>query len=345
MYLGTKKIQSLPAEEEIIASWKGDLEKPIVSICCITYNHEEYIEDALNGFLIQQTDFPYEILIHDDASKDRTVEIIREYEKKYPRLIHPIYQKENQYSKGLKINPKFNFTRTKGQYIAMCEGDDYWLAPYKLSSQYNTCKENNASCVFHSAIELDLHTNIKEVVCRQRKGNGEISLINSVRGRGAFMPTASLFFPACLVKDKLEWFDTKMPLGDFFIQMILAYSGKIYYIDEPMCVYRRNAPNSWTDRHKNQTQAKKYACQMLTSIIDFYQLMGDRKRKLYLAYPFFFYAYRCLFNKDTPLLSYCKLLKIIPYEKAFFNFNLLYLLQVAKIPFTMIIRKVHRALS
>ena len=95
-----------------------------VSICCITFNHEKYIKKALDSFLSQNTDFEYEILIHDDASTDSTADIIREYEKKYPNIIKPIYQTENQYQKGV-TNPsgKFNFPRAKGQYIAMCEGD------------------------------------------------------------------------------------------------------------------------------------------------------------------------------------------------------------------------------
>ena len=129
-------MKNLRTQDEIIQNWKGDTDKPEVSICCITYNHEKYIEDALKGFLIQKTDFPFEILIHDDASTDRTAEIIREYEKKYPKIIKPIYQKENQYSKGIKIvNPTFNFPRAKGKYIAMCEGDDYWTDPKKLQIQ------------------------------------------------------------------------------------------------------------------------------------------------------------------------------------------------------------------
>lgn len=128
-------MKNLRAEDEIIANWKGDIEQPVVSICCITYNHEPYIEDALEGFLIQETDFPFEILIHDDASTDRTANIIREYEAKYPRLIKPVYQTENQFSKGLKINPTFNFPRAKGEYIALCEGDDYWADVKKISIQ------------------------------------------------------------------------------------------------------------------------------------------------------------------------------------------------------------------
>src|SRR5690554_6550272 len=145
-------MKDLRTQDEIIANWKGDIDKPVVSICCITYNHEPYIEDALKGFLIQETDFPFEILIHDDASTDRTADIIREYEAKYPRLIKPIYQVENQYSQGVKISAKFNFPRSQGKYIALCEGDDYWIDKDKLQKQYDFLKLNQEySLCFHSA--------------------------------------------------------------------------------------------------------------------------------------------------------------------------------------------------
>lgn len=102
-------------------------EKVMVSINCITYNQEEYIAKAIDSFLMQKTDFKYEILIHDDASTDNTANIIREYQEKYPDIIKPIYQKENQYSQGIKrVDYKFNYSRANGKYIAICEGDDYW---------------------------------------------------------------------------------------------------------------------------------------------------------------------------------------------------------------------------
>ena len=111
---------------------------PLLSICCVTYNHESFISQCLDGFLMQQTDFPFEILIHDDASADGTANIIMEYEAKYPDLIKPIYQTENQFSKGIKISVTFNFPRAKGKYIALCEGDDYWTDPLKFSNLH--CK-------------------------------------------------------------------------------------------------------------------------------------------------------------------------------------------------------------
>ena len=113
-----------------------------VSIICNAYNHENYIRDAIESFLMQKTDFAFEILIHDDASTDRTPEIVKEYEKKYPEIIKAIYQKENKYSKGVDIDITFQYPRVQGKYIAVCEGDDYWTDAYKLQKQYDALEKN-----------------------------------------------------------------------------------------------------------------------------------------------------------------------------------------------------------
>ena len=119
------------------------MQLPLVSICSITYNHAPYIRQCLDGFLMQNTKFKYEIIIHDDASTDGTAEIIKEYVEKYPNLITPIFQKENQYSKGVRgFYVRFVYPRAKGKYIALCDGDDYWTDPLKLQKQVDFLEAN-----------------------------------------------------------------------------------------------------------------------------------------------------------------------------------------------------------
>jgi glycosyltransferase involved in cell wall biosynthesis len=128
-------------EEDIIKNWKTTSCK--VSVCCLSFNHEAYIEECLNSILIQNTDFPFEILIHDDASSDRSQEIISSYQKSYPSIIKPILQTENQRTRiGSGMNPTFNFPRAIGEYIAFCECDDYWTDKNKLSKQITFLEEN-----------------------------------------------------------------------------------------------------------------------------------------------------------------------------------------------------------
>ena len=130
-------------QDEIISTWKTkDLEHPLVSVRCLTYNHEPYIAQALDGFLMQVTDFPFEVIVHDDASTDKTAEIIKEYEAKYPKIIKAIYETENQYSKHDGSLRRIMDAACKGKYIAMCEGDDYWIDPLKLQKQVDFLDNN-----------------------------------------------------------------------------------------------------------------------------------------------------------------------------------------------------------
>ena len=115
-----------------------DYSKPMVAIRCIAYNHEGYIRDCLEGIVKQRTDFPFVAIVHDDASTDGTADIIREYAAKYPDIIHPIYETENQYSKrngSLRRVMDAAIEATGAKYVAFCEGDDYWTDPLKLQKQ------------------------------------------------------------------------------------------------------------------------------------------------------------------------------------------------------------------
>lgn len=118
------------------------MDKISVSICCLTYNHEHYIEECLKGFLMQQTNFSFEILIHDDASTDNTLEIITNYEKKHPELFRVVKQNVNQFSQGIQPFFKFLFPIANGKYIAYCEGDDFWTDPLKLQKQVDFMEKN-----------------------------------------------------------------------------------------------------------------------------------------------------------------------------------------------------------
>ncbi len=123
-------------QEEITAKWKSmDTDHPLVSIRCLAFNQEKYIAQTLDGFLMQETDFPFTICIHDDASTDGTANIIREYEKKYPLIFRALCQTENQWSKHDGSLTRAVNSLLKGKYIAECEGDDYWTVPNKLQMQ------------------------------------------------------------------------------------------------------------------------------------------------------------------------------------------------------------------
>lgn len=237
----------------------------MVSICCITYNQESYIRDALEGFLTQETDFAYEVLIHDDASTDRTGEIIREYAERYPDVIRPILQTENQYSKGFtNISGTFNFPRARGRYIAMCEGDDYWTNEKKLQFQvdYMESHEDCALC-FHSAQVDVLERAITERSMRPYHGSRRVSP-EEIIGKRSGYPTASLLFRTEMVRELPEFY-VNAPIADIPLQLLAAARGYGYYMDRPMCVYRLGGAVSWTSMMKQgdyEEKQRRYFNQM-----------------------------------------------------------------------------------
>ena len=220
--------------------------KTMVSITCLTYNHEQYIVDAIEGFLMQKTNFPYEILIHDDASTDRTPEIIREYELKYPGLIKPIYQTKNQYSKGIAVW-RFNEVRAKGKYIAVCEGDDYWTDQHKLQKQVDYM-ENHPECSLcvHAVYKVKSNKSNLEQHLRPNMGNRIFTVEEIISGGGDLFGTNSILYPA-VFKDNMPNFCGAYSFGDYPLVIYLALQGSVYYMDEFMSAYRYGVPDSWTN--------------------------------------------------------------------------------------------------
>ncbi len=139
-------------EKDIMGSWNPK-DPTLLSICCITYNHESFIADTLDSFLMQETDFPFEIIIGEDCSSDNTREVIKKYQNKFPNLIRVI---ESEHNVGMHKNYFRTHYACKSPYIAFCEGDDYWTDPKKLSIQVSFL-ENNPEYVIsgHDAFTVD----------------------------------------------------------------------------------------------------------------------------------------------------------------------------------------------
>ena len=136
-------------------------ETPVVSVCCLSYNHADFISQCLDGILMQETTFPIEILIHDDASTDGTEDIIKQYTALHPDIIFPLYETENRYSNGYKgkMDIVFNYPRARGKYIAYCECDDYWTDPHKLQKQVDFMESHpDYSVCFHRCQHLNSKT-------------------------------------------------------------------------------------------------------------------------------------------------------------------------------------------
>lgn len=224
-------------EQEIMENWTS-IETPLVSICALAYNHEKYIEDAMDGMLMQETTFPFEIIVHDDASTDNTANIIKKYAEKFPNIVRPILQTENQYSKKTRSVGSFVYEKSRGKYLALCECDDYWTDSSKLQSQINLLEQNNdISLVFHNAIIHEYNEN-GEIIDSRKHTNGlktGFVTIHQVLLENKIIPTASVVFKKVNFG---EFLDPNFPVGDTPTFMYLAKFGKLYYVDEVTSVYR-----------------------------------------------------------------------------------------------------------
>ena len=222
----------------------GGTPTPRLSVACITYNAAPYIRQALDGFLMQKTNFPFEVLVHDDASTDGTAEIIREYAEKRPDVIRAVFQKENQWSKGVAVAPKFLWPLIRGEYVAMCEGDDYWTDPLKLQKQVDWLDAHPESSVcFHPVVVHFEDGSRKDAAYPAPKDCPDGFTFKGLLKHN-FIQTNSVVF-----RWKLKGREGEVPTDisprDWFTNLIHAEKGPIGYIPEPMGVYRRHPGGVW----------------------------------------------------------------------------------------------------
>ena len=313
---------TMRTEAEMLAEW-GDQETPLVSIACITYNHESYIADAIEGFLKQRTDFPFEIVIHDDASTDKTADIIRFYLEKYQRIIKPIFQKENQASQ-LKKNLLLPIILTtvshaKGRYIAYCDGDDYWTDSNKLAIQIAEMqKYSNCNVSFHPVFRQRINGKKRaKIIAKHSAKNKIFKPKQLILGAAKFCPTVSFIFKANVFESIPKWlFDA--PCTDYFLQVLASLNGGAIYISKVMAVYRACSSGSWSEQmSKNKNLVYSYFTGMLSSLDDIDNYMNKKytneigiiKKKL------------CFFMCTNPTLSLEERRKIFQENNAKFNFN------------------------
>lgn len=219
-------------------------EQLLVSIQCLVYNHEPYLRQCLDGFVMQKTNFRFEAIVHDDVSTDGSAKIIREYAEKYPDIIKPIYETENQYSKRDGSLERIMYEACRGKYIAICEGDDYWTDSLKLQKQVDFMEKNpNYSMCFGDAIyyDVDLGKDTK-LNLRYRKMN--LSLASSTQDEVFYkiINSQCIIRTLCVLyrKDsllKVEPNRHTFMMGDVPLWLDLSQKGKIHYFNEIFGVY------------------------------------------------------------------------------------------------------------
>lgn len=254
-----------------------------VLVRCATYNQSKYICDALNGFAIQETDFPFICIVVDDASKDGNQEVIRQYANDncdmsnayvydddisaYMRVSHKTntncvylfcFLKVNLYCKQEK-QEIYRPYRAVCEFEAICEGDDYWIDPLKLQKQVDWMEANNDySMCWHDAY-VD-NSGVQKSYKRFSE-DCDVSFDDLVMKGGGFCPTASLLFRKSYMSDylnKVKENNVVFHVGDYPLQMYMGYVGKVRYMKEPMCVYRLFSNGSWTSKNKTLPKEEKF---------------------------------------------------------------------------------------
>ena len=257
-------------------------DKPLVAIKCLVYNHEPYLRDCFEGFVMQQTNFPFVAIVHDDASTDNSAAIIREYEEKYPDIIKPIYEAENQYSKrdgsvGRIMNAAVDATGAK--YIAMCEGDDYWTDPLKLQKQVDFMEANPEYGLCYAKAyryneELKKYIGVKgsaraEVYELSIQGTHHISTPTILMRQSLFLNCLSdssfLLNNGLFTDSSLWWW--------------FAANSKLYFMDDVVAVYRELSESA---SHSKDINIVKDRIRKALKVKLFFLLKYPIQNKVYL---------------------------------------------------------------
>lgn len=232
---------------------QSDEENILVTVRCRTYNHVRYIRQCLEGFVMQKTDFRFEVIVHDDASTDGTADIVREYAQKYPDIIIPVLQTENQYSKHNGAISKIFKSLSRGKYTAVCEGDDYWTDPLKLQKQVEFLEAHPDYTMVCNRTEQFSEKQQKMISERRcYKKSQTVRAEDVIFKGGLFISTCSIVYRP-EVKDNYPSYCRNCKVGDYPLQILAAMKGKIYYFDEPMSVYRVQNSSSWMGNRQWKT--------------------------------------------------------------------------------------------
>ena len=284
----------------------------LVSIRCITYNHAPYIRQCLDGFVMQKTNFRFEAIVHDDASTDGTADIIREYAEKYPEIIKPILEIENQYSKhngsiGQILDAAMSPT---SKYVAMCEGDDYWIDPYKLQKQVDFLEGHPEYSMSHTSIRYYYEQEKKFYDSRDIEINNSIirkeltreDVLSSYRIQTLTVVMRRDLYEKARESDSFLFKSGYLKMGDTQLWYTLFSYGKIHFLPEVTGVYRKNngsVTRSWENGGIFRFSLSSYELRMYLCQRD--HLRDDYRRQVEHAYNKALIIYKCFNPKFEPL--------------------------------------------
>lgn len=275
----------------------------LVTIQCLTYNHEPFIRQCLEGFVMQATNFRFEAIVHDDASTDRTAAIIKEYADKYPDIIKPIFEVENQYSKHDGTIGRSIRENTHGKYIAMCEGDDYWTDPYKLQKQVDFLESHpNYVMCSHRFNQYIQDKNLLEEEKDLTFQGADYDLKNLIGGKWLTQTLTVMYRRDALDLHRYESYSMSL---DMILFYELLRNGKGYCFPDVMAVYRLHRGGVWSKVSMNQQRLIEFRARLAI-----YDVEKSDDAAMFILFQFSKAISRCwmlkqwkIFYKSTKILS------------------------------------------
>lgn len=244
---------------------------PKVTVLCMAYNQEPFIRKTLDGFVMQKTNFPFEVLVHDDASTDKTPEIIREYAEKYPDIIIPILSKENHFQSGRSILIEEFLPRIKGKYVAHCDGDDWWIDENKLQKQADFLDANPDFFICSTCAKVVWADNSHKSYISPDKKTLKYRSVQTFR---EMFEQNDVINSAVMYRWNFKQSDEPkkniMP-GDWFLHLLHAKYGKLKLLPEPMVVYTRWKGGIWQDG-----KSAGFYIKNALALMNFYEVVSSK---------------------------------------------------------------------
>ena len=252
---------------------------PLVSVVCITYNHEDYIKQCLDGFIMQQTNFPFVVIVADDCSTDKTREIIEEYAEQYPDIIIPVFRTENV---GIEKNYIGAIKSCTTKYLAICDGDDYWINPNKLQKQVDFMKAHPDYAICFGKMKMVFENSNKPSRILPLKMNKNPQSYRKLL-LGGYIPSNTVMYRYENLKNTVQNYPENIYPWDWFNHISAAAHGKIGFINELMSVYRRNEQGvSYTNAKDHEKELhKKYGIREMNFFYEVWQRVKDSYPEYY----------------------------------------------------------------